>query len=278
MKKICFLMSAILLLCAASKAQEKKNISYNLFHPVPKAALREMETDRPDVTESPITVDAGHFQYEADLFRLERERSENTLTDSYLLNQVNLKLGLTSSTAVQVVVQSYSYQSEKSLDDGTIERAHGFGDMTVRIKQNLLGNDKGTFAIALLPYVKFPTSHANKEERYEGGFIVPMSLKLPGEWKLGMQIEADRLQDSEGPGLHTELLQSLTIGHEIVKGVDGIAETYYSYDCAQHHFKNFINAALQVEVAKDVRLDCGLNYGMQQDAMKSYFLGLSFRL
>jgi hypothetical protein len=277
MKKICFLMSAVFLFCASLKAQEKKSISYNLFHPVPKTALREMETDRPDVTESPITVDAGHFQYEGDLFRLERERSENTVTDSYLLNQANLKIGLTNSTAAQLVVQSFSYQSERSLGDGTMERSHGFGDLTLRIKQNLLGNDKGRFAIALLPYVKFPTSHA-KKERYEWGLILPMSLELPGKWKLGMQLEADRLQDSEGPGLHTQLLESLTIGHEIVKHLEGIAETYYTYDISQHHFNNFVNAALQLEVAKDVKLDGGLNYGLQRDAMKSYFLGLSFRL
>ncbi len=39
---------------------------YNLFHPTPKDSLREMDPDRPNVTESPYTVDAGHVQYEAD--------------------------------------------------------------------------------------------------------------------------------------------------------------------------------------------------------------------
>jgi hypothetical protein len=52
-----------------------------------------------------------------------------------------------------------------------------------------------------------------------------MSLKLRGEWKLGMQIEADRLQDTEGSGLHTQLLQSLTIGHKIFSNLEGMAET-----------------------------------------------------
>lgn len=259
-------------------AQEKKNIYYNLFLPVPKKALREMETDRPNVTESPITVDAGHFQFESDLFRLDRETTESTLKNTYLFNQANLKLGITHSTAIQLVVQSFAYQTEKSLEDGTIERSHGFGDLTLRIKQNLMGNDHGSFAIAILPYVKFPTAETEKDERYEGGLIVPMSLKLPSDWKLGMQVEADRLQDSEGSGLHTQLLQSLTIGHSLINHVDGIAETYFTYDLKQHHWNNFLNAAIQIELAKDVKLDGGLNYGIKQDAMKSYFLGLSFRL
>lgn len=257
---------------------QKKLPGYSLFRPVPKAELREMETDRPDVTESPITLDAGHFQYEGDLFRLEREKSESDLMSSYLINQVNLKLGLTRSTAVQLVVQSFAYQKTKSLEDGNVAYAHGFGDLTLRIKQNLTGNDRGSFAIALLPYVIFPTSAVEKQARYQGGLIVPMSLKLPKGWKLGMQLEADRLLDSEGSGLHTQFLESLTIGHQLLKHVEGIAETYYTYDLSQHHWNNFVNAALQVELAKDVKLDGGLNYGLQHVAMKSYFLGLSFRL
>jgi hypothetical protein len=37
---------------------------YTLFRPTPEALLRELTSDRPDKTESPITVDAGHFQLE----------------------------------------------------------------------------------------------------------------------------------------------------------------------------------------------------------------------
>ena len=39
---------------------------YTLFHPTPREWMREMSTDRPDQTESPNTVDAGHFQVELD--------------------------------------------------------------------------------------------------------------------------------------------------------------------------------------------------------------------
>ncbi|HEY1244368.1 MAG TPA: hypothetical protein VGF29_06000, partial [Hyphomicrobiaceae bacterium] len=32
---------------------------YTLFNPVPERLLRDMTTNRPDITESPFTVDAG---------------------------------------------------------------------------------------------------------------------------------------------------------------------------------------------------------------------------
>ena len=41
---------------------------YHLLNPTPREQMREMSTDRPDKTESPYTVDAGHFQIESDLF------------------------------------------------------------------------------------------------------------------------------------------------------------------------------------------------------------------
>jgi hypothetical protein len=67
MKKTYLLISVLFLFTAGALAQDKKKVSYNLCRPVPGVELRDMETDRPDVTESPITVDAGHFQYESDL-------------------------------------------------------------------------------------------------------------------------------------------------------------------------------------------------------------------
>ena len=50
---------------------------FTLFHPTPEALLRELNTDRPDQTEGPITVDAGHFQLELDLvsYAYDRETS-----------------------------------------------------------------------------------------------------------------------------------------------------------------------------------------------------------
>ncbi|MDQ0593317.1 hypothetical protein QFZ37_001686 [Chryseobacterium ginsenosidimutans] len=257
--------------------QEKSQRQFSLFHPVPRAELREMETDRPDVTESPYTVDAGHFQYETDLVRVISEKSELQKTNTLLINQMNLKIGITNSTAVQIGFQTYGRQTETELDSGTKTRTDGHGDLTLRIKQNLVGNDKGNFVIALLPYVKFPTSKY-EDSRLEGGLIVPMLYKLPGEWNLGFQVEVDRLKNQDQSAMHTEFLQTLTLSHSIVKGLEGMVETYYTYDFKAHQFSNYINAALQMDLAKDFKLDAGINLGLQHTAGKHYFIGASFRL
>ncbi len=262
-------------LCSGQQAHQE---NYSLFHPVPQGLMREMETDRPDVTESPFTVDAGHFQFETDLVRLIRETSESKQTHTLLINQFNLKIGLTGSMAIQIGFQTYGRQEEKEPASGSKTTQDGYGDMNIRIKQNLIGNDHGNFVLALLPYVKFPTSKYEDDSRFEGGLIIPMLYKFPGEWKLGFQVEADRLKDKDQHAMHTEFLQSLTVSHPLLKDIEGIAETYYTYDFKAHQFSNFINAAVQMEVAKDFKLDAGLNYGIQHTAEKHYFIGASYRL
>lgn len=85
----------ILLLPQFARGQQASKKHYSIFSPAPRDGLREMETDRPDVTKSAITVDAGHFQYESDLVAFEREQSETSLQKTAAINRANLKVGLT---------------------------------------------------------------------------------------------------------------------------------------------------------------------------------------
>ncbi|MEF9478761.1 transporter [Chryseobacterium sp. 1B4] len=233
-----------------------------------------METDRPDVTESTCTVDAGHLQLETDLVRLINEKSEKTQTNTVLINQMNLKIGITGNTDIQMCYQSYGVQIKKDSESGIQEGNDGHGDLMFRVKYNLIGNNKGNFALTILPYIKFPVSRYEDDSLFEAGIIIPMSYKLPGGWDLGFQLEIDRLKDKERQLMHTEFLQTLTLSHSIVKSIEGIAETYYTYDFKAHQITNFINAAIQIEVFKDFKLDVGINYGLQHDADKQYFWAL----
>ncbi len=274
---IFLLLCGLLLAPVYHKGQENAEKKYSIFHPVPASLMRDMETDRPDVTESAYTVDAGHFQYETDLVRLIKEKSDSREVSTVLVNHGNIKLGITGSTAIQIGFETYGLQQEKDLSSGVRQRTEGFGDINFRIKQNLIGNDHGNFVLAVLPYIKFPTSGYDEESRFEGGLIVPMLYKLPGQWKLGFQVEVDRLKDLDEPAMHTELLQTLTISHSIIKSIDAIAETYYTYDFKAHQLSNYINAALEIDVAKDFKVDAGFNYGIQHQAQKHYFVGASYR-
>src|SRR5213592_1877389 len=59
---------------ALEQAVSKNKGHYTIFNPVPGDLLRELTPDRPDKTESPYTVDAGHFQLEMDVLNYTYDR------------------------------------------------------------------------------------------------------------------------------------------------------------------------------------------------------------
>ena len=71
-----------------ASAQETNSVppdksSYNLFNPVPENLMRELSPDRPDKTESPYTLDAGHFMLEMDFANFTYDKSDGTTTKAW---------------------------------------------------------------------------------------------------------------------------------------------------------------------------------------------------
>jgi len=273
----CLIINTITVTYACAQDTSSK-ASWNLFKPVPHALMRkDMETDRPSITETPHTVDAGHFQYEADLYKNQRETSEDSRQRKWLVNQANLKFGIFKNTDFQVIVQSYGKETTRDLVTGQTQATSGFGDITLRLKQCLFNNYSGNFSVGLMPYVKLPTNRFSDNKMYEEGLIVPVLIKLPHDWKIGLQVEGDYLKDDQEQARHAEFLQSAVISHVFSKKLEVFGETYYSYNLKDHQIQNFVDAAVEYEVHHDVKIDAGVNYGLQKAAHKDFFLGIAFR-
>ena len=92
----------------AGESKDKK--VYNLFHPTPPDLMRELSTDRPDKTESPYTVDAGHFQWEMDFAVFTLEREDGVRSRTWNIAPANLKVGLTNNADLQLFFDSYIHE------------------------------------------------------------------------------------------------------------------------------------------------------------------------
>src|SRR5438094_10466020 len=90
---------------------------FNLFNPTPAEYLRAMDTDGPGTTESPYTVDAGHFQVEMTLLAYTYDReSLNDVTqriEEWEIAPVLLKIGLLNQLDVQVLLEPYNVHYER---------------------------------------------------------------------------------------------------------------------------------------------------------------------
>ena len=205
------IVALVIALCgwaARAEAGEEPAVDkskYHLFNSTPDALMREMATDRPDKTESAYTVDAGHFQVEMDLLAYTYDRSKHEKAEGLAIAASNLKVGVLNNLDLQIIVETYNLQRTKDRDTGESSRMSAFGDLTLRSKINLWGNDGGPSALSVMPFVKLPTAGDNLGNgAVEGGVIFPFAMELPAEWGLGAQLEIDHLRSSNGSGYHQE--------------------------------------------------------------------------
>lgn len=255
---------------------------FHLFNPTPRGQMREMSTDRPDTTESPYTVDAGHFQLETSLVDHTRDdrNHDDTRVETLTLFANNLKIGLLNDADVQIVFDTYVHEQTHDQPAMTSDAAEGFGDTQVRLKINLWGNDAGDTAMALMPFVQFPTSDDDLSNGHaEGGLIVPLALSLPCGFGLGLMAEFDAVYDDADGNHDFEFVHTATVGHDLIGDLAGYAEYIgVAGSDSDSDYRATLGAGLTYGLTKDVQLDAGANFGVTESADDlSVFCGISIR-
>ncbi len=258
---------------------------YHLFNPTPPQWLREMSTDRPDKTESAYTVDAGHFQIEMDLVNYSYDKHnpdrDGTLVRTWGIVPVNLKVGLLNNLDVQFVLQPHTYVHTSDPAAG-VSKQRGFGDLVTRVKWNLWGNDGGSTAFALMPYLKLPTNQdllGGGNHSFEGGLIAPLAVELPGGWGMGLMTQLDVVRDTTSSGYHPEFVNTVTFGHDIVGDLSGYVEFFSSVSAERDSsWVGSVDLGLTYAMTKNIQLDAGINLGVTRAADDwNPFVGISWR-
>ena len=229
------------------------------------AELRPLSTDRPDTTESPYTVDAGHFQFEMELANASRDGGNR----EFSLGELNTKIGLDAATDLQVVTPFY-----QQVRGG----GEGFGDVEIRLKHNLWGNDDGTTALAVMPFVKLPTANGDLGNgEFEGGLIVPFSFEGPAGWSCAVMLEGDLEADDEGGDFHFVGVTSATTSHDLTE-TTGVFLELVSVHSAESGtgWEAYFNSGMTWAVTPTWQLDGGVRLGLT-DAATGFtpFLGAS---
>ena len=274
---------ACLILAATASpalAQTADKTRYDLFDPTPRELLRDLSTDRPDKTESPYTVDAGHFQFELDFATFTSDREDGVRVKTVNLAPINLKLGLTNRTDLQLVVENYLRQTTTERASEGRSTIDGLGDVTVRVKHNLWGNDGGTTALALMPFVKLPTN-GNRlgNNAVEFGLIVPLAIGLSERFGLGVMTEVDFVEQIDGSGLAPSFFNTATISFDLTDRVGLYTEIFTEKSVERGtDLVATLDAGVTFAVSPDIQLDAGANLGITDAADDvNLFVGLSRR-
>lgn len=254
---------------------------YTLFDPTPNTALRTFSPDRPTKSNGPITVDAGRFQYETDLVSYLHSNVGGVTTRTFVALDPTLKIGLTRRVDLELQFNGYTSTRVSDPDAGfTLSRANGAGDLVVRTKFNLFGNEGGAVALALLPYVKVPTAARNLgNNQVEGGMIVPLSMTLPAGFSLTLMPEIDVLENNNNHGKHVNFTGVVNLGYSINKQWTVFAELYSAVGTDAHTPPVYTaDSALAFLLTETVQLDVGVNVGLNRNAPNlQLYTGISQR-
>jgi hypothetical protein len=249
----------------ASPAPDKS--AYTAFNPTPDALLRPLCTDRPTKSNGSCTVDAGHWQVEADVANVTIDHSGGFDTTTVLGPNPTLKLGLTNTIDAEVNFAPYVEVTTKDRATGVTTRATGVSDLYAKLKINLLGDDGGDLGVAIVPYVKAPTAPASIGNRaVEAGVLAPISVNLPDSWSLSIGPELDLLKDAGDNGRHLNASGVFTVNRQLSKTVTASVEVWaaVNFDPQKTVTQYSSDVAVAWTPAKlpNLHFDAGANFGL----------------
>jgi len=282
------LLFSPILACAESADPPVDKSRYDLIHPVPENALRGMDTDRPNVTNTPHTVDAGHLQIEMGLYDAshvhDRSHGGDIVTDTLTLGHINARLGLTDRFEINAAIDSYNRVTSIDNLAGQTTKLSGFGDTVIGGKLNLWGNEGGddpwASGFALQPQVKLPTAQTGIGNNHiEWAVGAPFMVNLVGGFHLGLETALGQERNTSNSGSVVGWQNSASLDHAIFGALDVYLE-YAMHVTAERGTQpqQSVDIGFTYPITNNLAIDSGVFIGTNKATPAiEWTSGVSFR-
>jgi Putative MetA-pathway of phenol degradation len=251
---------------ASTPAPDKSQ--YTLFNPTPTNLWRAYNTDRPSKTDSPYTIDAGVFQIESDVANWTLDYENGVQVRTWTIGNTNFKLGLTNWMDLQIFPQFYVNTRTRGPDFGTPVENDGFGDTTVRLKINLLGNDGGKLVIGFVSSLKIPTNTSHTGNHvWEPGFGLPVNYSLPWGFTLFAQTRIDILNQPGSSNMRVQWQNPIGLSRTIIGNLSGYVEFYNAISTGRYQtWIGTLDTGLIYQVTPNFSVDINSFFGLTDSA------------
>jgi hypothetical protein len=222
---------------------------------------QDMITDRPDQTESSVSLSPGFFQLESGTVL------ENTpQTQVWIANSTLFRYGVIKGLEMRMVTEIIQVESESVNNSGTLR----MGDMQVGVKYQFLSQEKLTAAV--IAHAIFPTGDevlTSGQTGFSGVFCVStvvgdkLSLGANAGYK---QTDAENELAVFSTAAGYPLNSRLGFYAEVFGRGYGLEEMYWHYD---NGFTYMIHENLQADLSFGTGLNARYGY---------YSLGISWRM
>lgn len=274
---------------SSSSARVDKS-QYDLFHPLPASQLRDMETDRPNVTNSPHTIDPGWVQLEAGLveysYNRDRYHGAKARNEAWTIGQMNVRVGILDNLELNALINPYVFTHDRDDIAHLTTRDSGIGEIIIGGKVNLFGNDSTEAdepwraAMAIQPQFKLPSI----DDRIGNGYFecsvgAPLEINLPHGFHLDLQPTVAHVRNTTNTGDATTFQGAVSLDHIVFSKLDVYIEYVVNYSTEAHtQPTEALDVGGTYPLSENLQLDAGCFIGLNKATPTiDVTLGVSFR-
>jgi hypothetical protein len=194
----------------------------------------------------------------------------------FVLVPIHVEVSPTRAPERAVVVSSQDRQSPP--DDPPFWT--WFGDTTVRLKINLLGNDGGKLVIGFLSSLKIPTNTGDTGNHvWEPGFGIPMNYSLPWGFTFFGQTRIDILDQTRSSSMRVQWQNPIGLSRTIVGNLSGYVEFYDAVSTGRNQpWVGTLDTGLIYQVTPNFSVDVNSFFGLTRSAPDfNVFTGFGYR-
>ncbi|MGY4396864.1 hypothetical protein ACVWZA_002049 [Sphingomonas sp. UYAg733] len=180
---------------------------------------------RPGIGTPACTIAPGRVSVETGLADWTREEDSSQRSDTILIGDTLVRIGLTDSIEAQIGWTPFGHVRSRDKLVGTIDRADRVGDALLGFKANLHNPDGSGFSVAVQPFVTLPVGRGPVGAGdWGGGLIVPLTYDLSDKLNLQFTPEIDAAVDQDGNGRHLAFSGTAGLAAAISDALTGTVE------------------------------------------------------
>jgi hypothetical protein len=232
-----------------------------------------LRTDRPDFTETSVTVGYGVAQLETG-YTYTFDDDGNSSTRSHSYPESLLRVGMLAEWFEFRIDWNYAEERVNEFG-GPVTSNSGAEDLGLGMKIALTPQECVLPETALILQMTVPTgSSAFTADEVLPGFNFLYGWDINDDWSTGASTQMNRAVDDVTGDAYVEFAQSWTVGRGWTDRVSSYAEWYVLAPCSAdtNHAENYFDSGFTVLLSDDVQWDIRAGVGLN-GAADDYFVG-----
>jgi hypothetical protein len=235
---------------------------------------KPIETDRPDFTESSVTVGQGVLQLETG-YTFIRNDDDGVRTDTHSFPESLLRVGMFAEWFEWRV--DWNYLIERNEVGGLTDTESGAEDLTLGCKLAITGQEGILPETGIIFQMSVPTGsdEFTADEVLPGvNYLYGWNLNKDETWTLGGSTGLNADVDDITADTYSLFSQSLTLGHDWTERVGSYVEWYVlsPVSADTNRPQNYLNGGFTYLINDDMQWDIRAGVGLNE-AADDFFVG-----